>query len=99
LNGVSGSSSGGLLLTSKNEEKDSFFKVYNGTFTDFNQFSKETSSSLIMTSNNINIILEKYNSKLNNIYTTYYIYNISNINLLFIISIIIFYIIFHIYII
>ena len=99
MNGVSGSSSGGLLLTSKNEEKDSFFKVYNGTFTDFNQFSKETSSSLIMTSNNINIILEKYNSKLNNIYTTYYIYNISNINLLFIISIIIFYIIFHIYII
>jgi len=99
LNGVSGSSSGGLLLTSKNEEKDSFFKVYNGTFTDFNQYSKETSSSLIMTSNNINIILEKYNSKLNNIYTTYYIYNISNINLLFIISIIIFYIIFHIYII
>ena len=99
MNGVSGSSSGGLLLTSKNEEKDSFFKVYNGTFTDFNQYSKETSSSLIMTSNNINIILEKYNSKLNNIYTTYYIYNISNINLLFIISIIIFYIIFHIYII
>jgi len=71
LNGVSGSSSGGLLLTSKNEEKDSFFKVYNGTFTDFNQFSKETSSSLIMTSNNINIILEKYNSKLNK-----YLYNI-----------------------
>ncbi|KAG4094051.1 hypothetical protein H8356DRAFT_1401743 [Neocallimastix lanati (nom. inval.)] len=60
LNGVSGSSSGGLLLTSKNEEKDSFFKVYNGTFTDFNQFSKETSSSLIMTSNNINIILENF---------------------------------------
>jgi len=71
LNGVSGSSSGGLLLTSKNEAKDSFFKVYNGTFTDFNQYSKETSSSLIMTSNNINIILEKYNSKLNK-----YLYNI-----------------------
>ena len=71
MNGVSGSSSGGLLLTSKNEEKDSFFKVYNGTFTDFNQYSKETSSSLIMTSNNINIILEKYNSKLNK-----YLYNI-----------------------
>jgi len=72
LNGVSGSSSGGLLLTSKNEEKDSFFKVYNGTFTDFYQYSKEiSSSSFIMTSNNINIILEKYNSKLNK-----YLYNI-----------------------
>ncbi|ORY70823.1 hypothetical protein LY90DRAFT_667261 [Neocallimastix californiae] len=74
LNGVSGSSSGGLLLTSKNEEKDSFFKVYNGTFTDFNQFSKETSSSLIMTSNNINIILE--NCNINNINSVgyYFIY-------------------------
>ncbi|KAG4094049.1 hypothetical protein H8356DRAFT_1401741 [Neocallimastix lanati (nom. inval.)] len=61
LNGVSGSSSGGLLLTSKNEEKDSFFKVYNGTFTDFYQYSKEiSSSSFIMTSNNINIILENF---------------------------------------
>eukprot|EP00833_Pecoramyces_ruminatium_P003568 jgi/Orpsp1_1/1177600/evm.model.c7180000062083.1 len=67
-------SKGGVLLTSENEEYGSFFKVDNGIFTNFYQFSNDISSSLIWSTNNIDISLESCD--INNIFcrTGYFIY-------------------------
>jgi hypothetical protein len=61
LSNISSTNIGGVLLTSNDEEEGSFFRVNNGTFTEFYQNCNRESSSLIRSSNNIDITLENCN--------------------------------------
>lgn len=55
MNDIEGSNTGGVLLTTEEEEIGSKFKVTNGTFTNFFQHFEKESSTFIYSKRNIEI--------------------------------------------
>ncbi|ORX49720.1 hypothetical protein BCR36DRAFT_353422 [Piromyces finnis] len=90
LHKVDASGIGGVLLTSFNEEVGSKFKVTNGNFTDFSQYSASYASTFIMIDKNIEISIN--DSYISNLfcYRGYFMYNegpamieFNNVNILY----------------
>eukprot|EP00833_Pecoramyces_ruminatium_P011018 jgi/Orpsp1_1/1185050/evm.model.c7180000092135.1 len=59
LENVSGSYHGGIFLNTNDEEIDSYFKVNNGTFTEFHNYYERSDSSFIYINKNVNVTLNK----------------------------------------
>eukprot|EP00833_Pecoramyces_ruminatium_P005268 jgi/Orpsp1_1/1179300/evm.model.c7180000068816.1 len=59
IHGASSSNIGGVFFNSYNEVPGASFKVFNGIFSDFYQYSEKQSSSFIWTVNNVEILLNK----------------------------------------